>query len=230
MTLSLDEAALGITHKEFNIAWGVGCHPRFAKSQEAFNIRQFESLLEKTAIVGEVGLDAGSRVPVEFQLKNFRQILEVISKLPRLVSIHSYRATRLVLKELERTPITVPVLHGWAGSAEETSEAVELGCYFSIHSAIARQSKFRTRVPPERILVESDHGYNDPPAAIPCRIEWVEYLVAQQFKLEVQQVRKLVWQNFAIIIHKTGTQGFLPESIVTVLSQLNVQNQRQSAA
>jgi TatD DNase family protein len=226
MTLSLDEAALGIIRNEFNIAWGVGCHPRFAKSQEAFNIRQFESLLEKTAIVGEVGLDAGSHVPLEFQLENFRQILEVISKLPRLVSIHSYRATGLVLKELERTPIAIPVLHGWAGSAAETSEAVELGCYFSIHSAIARQSKFRTRVPPERILVESDHGYNDPPAAIPCRIEWVEYLVAQQFKLEVQQVRELVWRNLAIIIHQTGTQGFVPESIVAVLSQLNVQNQK----
>jgi TatD DNase family protein len=225
MTFSLDEAALGVLRNEGNITWGVGCHPRFAKSQEAFTIQQFESLLKKTAIVGEVGLDAGSRVPLDAQLKNFRQVLEAIAGSPRLVSIHSYRATGLVLNELRRTPISIPVLHGWAGSADETSEAVELGCFFSIHSSVARQSKFRTRVPPERILVESDHGYNDPPAAIPCRIEWVEYLVAQQFRLEVQQVRELVWRNLAIIIQKTGTQGFLPESIVDVLSQLNVQNQ-----
>jgi len=223
MTLSLDEATLGIVRNEDNITWGVGCHPRFAESQEAFNIQQFESLLAKTAVVGEVGLDTGSRVPLELQLKNLRQILEVISKFPRFVSIHSYRATGLVLKELRRTPIAIPVLHGWAGSASETSEAVELGCYFSIHSAVARHSKFRTRVPLERILVESDHGYNDPPAAIRCRIEWVEHLVAQQFKLAVQQVRELVWRNLAIIIHETGTQGLLPESIVAVLSQLNVQ-------
>ncbi len=226
MTLSLDEAVLGIGRKQSNIMWGAGCHPRFPRSQETFDVKQFEDLLKKTAIVGEIGLDAGSRVPLEFQLKNFRQVLEVVSKFPRLTSIHSHRATRLVLNELQRTPIAIPILHGWAGSADETSEAVELGCYFSIHPAVARQSKFRTRVPPERILVESDHGYNDPPAAIPCRIEWVEYLVAQQFKLEVQQVRELVWQNLAIIIHQTGTQGFLPESIVAVLSQLNVQNQK----
>jgi len=224
MTLSLDEAALGINRKEFNIAWGAGCHPRFPKSQEAFDVKRFEDLLEKTAIVGEVGLDAGSRVPLEFQMKNFRQVLEIVSNTPRLVSIHSYRASGLVLKELRQRPIAVPVLHGWAGSANETSEAVELGCYFSIHSTVARQSKFRTRVPLERILVESDHGYDDPPAAIPCRIEWVEYLVAQQFKLEVKEVRELVWRNLAIIVHKTGTWDFLPESIAAFLSKLNVHN------
>jgi TatD DNase family protein len=222
MTLSLDEATLGAIRNEPNIVWGVGCHPRFVKSQEAFNIRQFESLLKKTAVVGEVGLDAGSRVPLEFQLKNFRQVLEVVSKFPRLVSIHSYRATELVLKELRRRPITIPVLHGWTGSAAETSEAVELGCYFSIHSAVARQSKFRMRVPRERILVESDHGYHDPPAAIPCRIEWVEYLVAQQFNLEVEEVRELVWRNLTKMVQETGTQDFLPESIGTILSELNV--------
>jgi TatD DNase family protein len=221
MTLSLDEAALGVSRKEANITWGVGCDPRFPKSQEAFDVKQFEDLLEKTAIVGEIGLDTGSRVSLELQLKNLRQILEVVSIIPRLISIHSYRASGLVLKELQQMPITIPVLHGWTGSAAETSEAVELGCYFSIHSAIARQSKFRTRVPPERLLVESDHGYDDPPPAIPCRIEWAEHLVAQQFKTDVKEIRKLVWRNLATIIDETGTLNLLPASFVTVLSEVN---------
>ncbi len=85
MTLSLDEATIGIDREEFNIAWGAGCHPRFPKSQEAFDIQRFENLLRKTAIVGEIGLDTSSRVPLAFQLRNFRQILEIISKVPRLV-------------------------------------------------------------------------------------------------------------------------------------------------
>jgi len=221
MTLSLDEAALGVGRKETNITWGAGCHPRFPKYQGTFDIKQFEDLLEKTAIVGEVGLDAGSRVPLELQLKNLRQILEVVSKIPRLVSIHSYRASGLVLKELRQRPITIPVLHWWTGNAAETSEAVDLGCYFSIHSAIARQSKFHTRVPSGRILVESDHAYDDPPAAIPCRIEWAEHLVAQQLKIDVKEIRKLVWRNLATIINETGTLNLLPESFVTILSEVN---------
>jgi TatD DNase family protein len=220
MSLSLGEAALGVGRREPGIAWGAGCHPRFPKAQAAFDIQQFEDLLEKTAIAGEVGLDTGSRVPLELQLKNFRQVLEVVSEHPRLVSIHSYRATGLVLEELRRRPISIPILHWWTGNADETSQAVELGCYFSIHSAVARQSRFRTRVPLDRILVESDHGTNDPPAAIPSRIEWVEFLVAQQFKIHVKEVRQIVWQNLARIVRRTGTRQLWPEAFAAVFSEV----------
>lgn len=217
MALSLDEAAQAVRRQDAAIAWGVGCHPRFPKAQNAFDITRFTELAARTAIVGEVGLDSGSRVPLERQLTVFRQILEVIARMPRLVSIHSYRATGLVLKELRQRPISIPVLHWWTGSADETSEAVELGCYFSIHSAVARYSMFRTRVPPDRILVESDHGYNDPPAAIPCRIEWVEYLVAQQLKTDVMSVRRLAWSNLVRIIDQTGTLHLLPGHMANLL-------------
>jgi TatD DNase family protein len=221
MTLSLEEAEKGIERSEQKIAWGVGCYPRKVAAQEAFEVNKFRELVKKTAIVGEVGLDTGSQVPIGKQVQTFRQVLEVVRELPRLVSIHSYRAKRLVLEELRRTPISTPVLHWWTGSATETTEAVELGCYFSIHSAIARHSKFRTRVPKERMLVESDHGYQDPPAAIPCRIEWVEHLVAQQLKTDFKEVRRLVWKNFRTIIDKTGIASLLPSAFVRVLIEID---------
>jgi TatD DNase family protein len=146
--------------------------------------------------------------------------LEIVHEFPRFVSIHSYRATGLVIKELKRRPIVAPVLHWWTGTVDETREAVTLGCYFSVHSAVARHSKFRTAVPRERILIESDHGYADPPAAIPCRVGWVEYLVAQQLRLDVKDVRRLVWHNFATIVHKTETQKLLPEPIKAILEEV----------
>lgn len=93
-----------------------------------------------------------------------------------------------------------------------------MGCYFSIHSAVARQSKFRTAVPRERVLLESDHGWADPPAAIPCRIEWVEYLVAQQFRLGVKDLRLLAWQNLSRIVFETGTIDLFPKSIAGILN------------
>lgn len=97
MSLSLDEAERALERCDPLIAWGVGCHPRFLRYQEAFDLNRFSSLAKRTAIVGEVGLDTGSRVPMEMQLKTFRQVLEVVSGMPRLVSIHSYQATGLVL-------------------------------------------------------------------------------------------------------------------------------------
>lgn len=139
MTLSLDEAALVVDRREPHITWGVGCHPRNRKAQEAFDAGRFGELVERAAIVGEIGLGAGSRVPLELQLQTFRRALEVVAQLPRLVSIHSYRATGLVIEELRQMPVAVPVLHWWTGSAGETQEAVALGCYFSVHSAVARR-------------------------------------------------------------------------------------------
>jgi TatD DNase family protein len=213
MALSVSEGALVVGRSEPLVAWGVGCHPRKVRAQQAFDVELFRDLVKRTAIVGEIGLDTGSRVPLEIQLRTFRQALEVIRDQPRIVSIHSYRATKLVIEELAKKPITVPVLHWWTGSVKETREAVQLGCYFSVHSAVARHSKFRTAIPRERILVESDHGYADPPAAIPCRIEWAEHLVGQQLKIGVKDVRRLIWRNFAALIRKTGTSGLLPESL-----------------
>jgi TatD DNase family protein len=217
MTLSLEEAALAVDRHDPQIVWGVGCHPRRLRAQESFDAERFGDLAERTAVVGEIGLDVGSyysHAPLETQLQTFREALKVVSDLPRIVSIHSYRATGLVIRELRQKPIAVPILHWWTGTVEETKEAVALGCYFSVHSAVARHSKFRTAVPPERILIESDHGYADPPAAIPCRIEWVEHLVAQQLSLSRRDVRRLAWQNLATIVQKTNTRKLLPEPLV----------------
>jgi TatD DNase family protein len=152
--------------------------------------------------------------------------MEIVSDLPRIVSIHSYRATGLVVRELRWKPITVPILHWCTGTVEETKEAVALGCYFSVHSAVARHSKLRTAVPPERILIESDHGYADPPAAIPCRIEWVEHLVAQQLGLSRRDVRRLAWRNLATIVQKTNTRKLLPEPLVEKMTDVCQETQR----
>lgn len=195
MTLSLEEAARALNRNDPLIAWGVGCYPKKKVAQENLDLDRFKELTQRSPIIGEIGLDSGSPVPIELQIKNFRHILELVKQHPRILSIHSYRTTGLVLDELSKRLPPAAILHWWTGSAAETSRAVELGCFFSIHSAVARHSKFRTRVPPGRILLESDHGYNDPPPAIPCRVQWVEYLVAQQYRMQVQDVRRLAWQN-----------------------------------
>jgi TatD DNase family protein len=219
-TLSLDEAERVMGRRDRCIAWGVGCHPRFPRSQEGFEATRFRLLAEQLPLVGEVGLDSGSRVPLETQIRTFRQVLAAVADLPRLVSIHSYQATGLVLQELERQPVAFPILHGWFGNVAETKKAVALGCYFSIHSQVARNSKFRLHVPPERILVESDHGDNDPPPAIPSRIQWVEYLVAQQYALDVKELRQLAWRNFARIMRATNTTALFPEEFATLCSKV----------
>ena len=223
-TLSLQEAGKTglfqgalVDRREPLVVWGVGCHPRKLAFQQAFDKERFHELARRTPLVGEVGLDSVYQVPLDLQIKTFRQVLEVVQDLPRLTSIHSYQTCQLLLDELTTRPIIAPVLHWWTGTTAETRQAVALGCYFSIHSQVARQSKWRTQVPLERVLVESDHGYNDPPPAIPHRVAWVEYLVAQQYRIGVEELRRVVWRNFARIVVQTGTLYLFPEELVAMV-------------
>jgi TatD DNase family protein len=217
MSLSPQEGAAREVREDAMMGWGIGCHPRDRKAQRAFDAAAFAELMKSRAIVGEVGLDGGGGAPPEVQRATFRSILALVADRPRIVSIHGYRADEAVLDELERTPVTAPILHWFQGSAAQASRAVRLGCYFSIHSAVARRSLFRTRVPLERVLLESDHGYDDPPAAIPLRIGWVEHLVAQQYGIEVTELRETVWRNFGTVVRATGTQSLLPAGIMAAL-------------
>jgi TatD DNase family protein len=217
MTLSLDEADKVVQREEPLIAWGVGCHPRKLPAQQAFDLDRFIDLAAKSAVIGEVGLDTGYHVPMERQLSTLRSLLSYTAKNPRIISLHSFKSTTLMLDELHRTPVAAPILHWWTGTAPETRQAVDLGCYFSIHSAVARRSHFRTQVPPERLLVESDHGWADPPGAIPHRVIWVEYLLSASLGMHVREVRELVWQNFSQVVHLTGTQRLLPRRLMGLL-------------
>ena len=122
-----------------------------------------------------------------------------------------------MLDELQRTPVAAPILHWWTGTAYETRRAVEIGCYFSVHLQVARRSNFRTQVPLERLLVESDHGWGDPPGVIPHRVAWVEYLLSASLKIDVREVRQRVWQNFRDVVRLTGTRELLPQEIVRLL-------------
>jgi hypothetical protein len=49
----------------------------------------------------------------------------------------------------------------------------------------------------------------------------VEYLVAQQLRLGVKDVRRLAWQNLGTIIHKTGTLRLLPEPLAAIIAEVS---------
>jgi TatD DNase family protein len=217
VSLSLDEAEKEISRQAPLIAWGVGCHPRKAAAQQAFDPQHFSDLAERTSLIGEIGLDGAYQVPLELQLRTLRSILAYAAQKPRILSIHSFHSTGLLLDELRRTPIIAPILHWWTGSAAQTRQAVELGCYFSVHSAVARRSIFRTQVPLDRLLVESDHGWADPPVAIPHRIIWVEYLLSASLGISVGEIRQLVWRNFSRVVQLTGTRELLPKELAALL-------------
>ena len=122
-----------------------------------------------------------------------------------------------VLEELTKKPIMYPVLHWWNGSDSGTRAAVKVGSYLSIHSATANYSRFPKFVPLERILLETDHGYDDAPSLIPGRIESVENIVSIKYQTESRALRKIVWKNFGRLIEETKTRSLVSEPLIRFL-------------
>jgi len=219
MTRSLDEFEAVRPRSDLRTLWGVGVHPGLVRAQKAFTPERFRQQIQDTPLVGEVGLDGSSRVPIEQQTATFRYVLEELQRHPRIVSVHSSGAHLRVLRELHRTPVEGVILHWWTGGAEMTEEAVRLGCYFSLPPAMTFSEETVRAIPPHRLLTETDHPYGDrrTRGAKPGRISEVEQNLADLRGIDSRVQRIEVWANFAKLVDAAGVGAALPYEWRTTL-------------
>lgn len=144
------------------IKTALGLHPQLAKERKS-ELSLFDKLLPEARFIGEVGLDGGPdcRSFWEDQIEVFDHILASCAKVGgRILSLHSRAAAADVLDALERHPgYGVAILHWFSGTQRELSRAVEMGCWFSVGSAMLRSQKGRmltARMPRHRVLTETD--------------------------------------------------------------------------
>lgn len=223
MTREPSEWAPATQRSDRACIWGLGCHPGVVGATEHFDAERLRSLLSHSPLIGEVGLDARSKVPKDVQLKVFRSVLEVASDLSRLVSIHSVGMPGPVLQELRTRPIAGAVLHWWRGSPSQTEEAVGLGCYFSLNGAEARNPKVIDLVPPERVLTETDYPHTkkqDKAADVPGAVSTIEKALAQTWSIDAEAVRRRIWLNLADLCDRTGTASLMPRPVQATLLTL----------
>ena len=144
------------------IRTGLGLHPQLAHQRKG-ELALFESLLDQTRYVGEIGLDGAPEFKPFWadQMLVFVAILKACEKVGgRVLSLHSRRAATPVLDVLAAHPGAGPaVLHWFSGSQRELTRAVEAGCWFSVGPAMLASAKGRALVanmPRDRILTETD--------------------------------------------------------------------------
>lgn len=155
---------LELTRGTHCIRAALGLHPQLIAEHHE-EIKLWESYVHETRYVGEVGLDAGSRYyrSLDLQKQVFQHILRVCAKAGgKILSVHSIRAATQVLDMVEsllprdRGQI---VLHWFTGSPAEARRGIDLGCYFSINTAMLNSKRaidLVTSIPSERILTETD--------------------------------------------------------------------------
>lgn len=141
---------------------GLGLHPEVAVAK-AGEIDQLVALVNRAAIVGEIGLDGSPRFKATLptQRRVFSSVVaECEAQGGRVMSIHSRGAESEVLDVLEKHPQAgVAVLHWFSGTQRELQRAIELGAWFSVGPAMLRGLKGRelaARMPSGRVLPETD--------------------------------------------------------------------------
>ena len=145
-----------------NIKVALGLHPEIV-SEKAAERELLISCVCQAEFIGEVGLDGSVRY--RHTRDHQESILEaVLSESERcggkILSIHSRNAASPVLHHIKRhCRNSVPVLHWFSGTIEETRCAVALGCWFSVGPAMLRGAKGRgilRELPIDRVLPETD--------------------------------------------------------------------------
>jgi len=142
----------------------VGLHPELVAERYA-ETDLLEELIGECHLVGEVGLDgtAQHRDSYNRQKEVFsRALIAANTHGGRVLTIHSRRAARDVIDMigLHSDPSSaLCILHWFSGSTAQAKRAIELGCYFSVNSAMLRYERGRSLVhslPKERLLTETD--------------------------------------------------------------------------
>lgn len=198
-----------------SVVWGVGCHPGLAKEIKAFSGDFLREALTVTPVIGEIGLDGAARTPMDRQVEVLHQILQINAATPRILSIHSYRATSQVLDTLRQFTPRGAVLHWWLGTEAETIEAIDIGAHFSINRSQAKRWKSLSIVPPDRLLVETDHPFGDrgqSGTSRPGHLLDAESALASILGLSTEEVRRVAWRNFTSLTRELGIADLFPRA------------------
>ncbi|MFZ5634212.1 MAG: TatD family hydrolase [Bacillota bacterium] len=174
----------------------VGIHPHDAGDVPQGYLEDLRALARDPAVValGEMGLDYYRDLsPRAAQQRVFREQLALARELEMPVVIHDRDAHGDVMDILRRDGAPRPggIMHCYSGSWEMARECMKKGFYISIAGPVtypnaARLKDIAARLPPDRILVETDCPYLTPQAHRGKRNEpaYVKYVAEEIARLK----------------------------------------------
>ena len=147
-----------------HIRLGLGFHPLLA-AENKNELPLFKRMVDETSYIGEIGLDFSREgyASKEEQIKVLKEVLTALRGKRKIVSVHSRRAEKELLRLLGEYNIENVIFHWYSGSANLIPTILERGYYFSINEAMCSSSNGMAiikKIPHERILTETDAPYN----------------------------------------------------------------------
>ena len=148
-----------------HIRLALGFHPWLA-SENKNELPLFNSLLDQTSYIGEIGLDFSKEglLTKEDQVFILRKLLERLEGKKKIISVHSRKAEKELFDLLCEYNINNVIFHWYSGPIDLIPSIISKGYYFSINEAMSISKNGRTiikEIPRSRILTESDAPFNN---------------------------------------------------------------------
>lgn len=219
--LRLEEAEeiLTLCHGESDVWCALGVHPHEASSWTADHQQRLAQLLQdpKAVAVGECGLDFfydfSDR---QVQVRALREQWEVALEHGLPAVVHNRDSNEIML-ELVREPGFEDLradFHSFAGGLQMALELIDRGCYLGFSGMVtfpkaANVREVLTRVPIDRLLVETDTPYLAPvpyrgKPNQPAYVVEVARRVAEELGLDFEVLCQASTDNFRRLFRKAG--------------------------
>jgi TatD DNase family protein len=182
-------------------------------------LEDLEGLLEKSPLVGEIGLDyhyvtdAGQHQSQRTLLDFFLDWARVEDK---IVTLHTKGAEKGVLDLLVRHEIRRAVIHWYSGSLETLREYVARGCYFTVGVQVTSSDEIRriaSEIPDHLLLTETDNPggsrWLTGQVGMPGLLVDVVRTLATLRGVSPDSIEKTVQTNFTTLI---GDDPHIPEA------------------
>ena len=148
---------------------GFGIHPSRVLSvlSESKNLHRFDSLLEESYYIGEIGMDFCwyKDAAPEQQEYVLRYFLEHCNKTKKCCVVHTKAAEKEISRILLDYPYAKTVIHWYDGPENIYREFIERGYWFTFGCETCRSEYLQNLLkitPKERILAETDNPDSEP--------------------------------------------------------------------
>lgn len=147
-----------------HVRLALGLHPLLA-SESTNELALFNSSLNQTSYVGEIGLDFSKEgiATKNAQIMVLRNLLESLRGKKKIISVHSRKAERVLFDLLCEYNTKNVIFHWYSGPVDLIPSIISKGYYFSINESMTRSKNGRAileQIPRNRILTETDAPYN----------------------------------------------------------------------
>jgi TatD DNase family protein len=143
----------------------LGLHPQLIENDASTELALWEKYFHETRYIGEIGIDGNPAFShsINEQKRVFIHILKKCAEAGnKILTVHSVRSTTPVLDLIEEylpADKGKVVLHWFTGTQAEASRALNLGCYFSVNTAMLETKKGQQLIsilPADKLLTETD--------------------------------------------------------------------------